>query len=150
MDEYLIGKCQFKRSSEIYAVYYRTGNQGIPLWTLIWVDDVLWIGNPNAIRAAKEELGERFPLKDLGRVHFFLGMMITGHPHERKIVLLQDQYIVTIPELFGFRERHTLWTPLEPGAVLVSNPEPDAQQIQPCTAAYWEVQCTLFYTLSPT
>jgi len=83
-DKYLIGKCQFKRSSEDYAVYYRTGNQGTPLWSLILVDDVLWIGNPNDIRAAKQELGERFPLKDRGTAHFFLGMKITTYPHERK------------------------------------------------------------------
>ena len=125
-DEYLIGKCQFKRSSEDYAVYYRTGNQGTPLWTLIWVDDVLWIGNPNDIRAAKQELGERFPLKDLGTAYFFLGMKITRYAHERKIVISQDQYIVTILERFGFLESHTVSTPIEPGAVLVSNPEPDA------------------------
>ena len=34
-DDFLIRKCQFKRSVEDYAVYYRLGEGNTPLWVLI-------------------------------------------------------------------------------------------------------------------
>ena len=121
-DDFLIGQCHFQRSAEDYAVYYRTSSQNTPLWTLIWVDDVLWIGNPNDIKEAKQELGLRFPLKDLGTAHFFLGMKIVPKPDQRKIILSQHQYIESILEQFGFQNCYTVSTPLEPGAQLILNP----------------------------
>ena len=121
-DDFLIGKCHFKCSAEDYAVYYRMSRRHTPLWTLIWVVDVLWISNPNDIKEAKQELGLRFPLKDLGTAHFFLGMKIVRKVDERKIILSQHQYIGSILEQFGFQNCHTVSTPLEPGAQLVINP----------------------------
>jgi len=84
-DDFLLGKCHFKRSVENYAVYYRIGRGNSPLWVLIWVDDVLWIGKPYDINEAKWELARRFPLQDLGPAHFFLGMKIIRKAQERKI-----------------------------------------------------------------
>jgi len=127
-DEYLIGKCEYQRSSEDYAVYYRKGNHGTPLWILIWVDDVLWIGNPDDIQQAKRELNKRFPLKDLGSADFFLGMKITRQPMERKIILSQDAYIAAILERFNLTKCHPVSTPIKPGAILVTNGEPDAEE----------------------
>jgi len=124
-DDFLIGECNFKRSADDYAVYFRIGQQQTPLWTVIWVDDVLWIGDSKDISEAKKELGTRFPLKDLGAAHFFLGMKILRKPAERKIILSQRQYIDMILQRFGFQDCHTVSTPLEPGAQLISNPTPN-------------------------
>jgi len=120
-DKFLIEKCNFQRSSEDYGVYYRIGNQQTPLWTLIWVDDILWIGTHQAIKEAKKELGQKFPLKHLGPAHFFLGMRIVRKPIERKITLAQDQYIETLLKRFGFQDCYPVSTPLDPGAQLVSS-----------------------------
>ena len=95
-DSFLVEKCGFTRSVADYAVYYRLGALGKPLWILIWVDDVLWVGEPDEISQAKEQLGKQFPLKDLGPAHFFLGMKIIRQPAQHKIILLQDQYIDTV------------------------------------------------------
>ena len=119
-DRFLVGKCNFQRSTEDYAVYYRIGSDNNPLWTLIWVDDLLWIGNLQDIILAKEELGRQFPLKDLGPVHFFLGMKIIRNGSERQVTLVQDQYIETVLERFNFQKSYTVSTPMEPGAQLVS------------------------------
>jgi len=90
-DDFLIGKCHFKRAVEDYAVYYRIGRGNSRLWILIWVDDMLWIGKPYDINEAKRELARRFPRKDLGRSHLFLGMKIIRKAQERKITRSQDQ-----------------------------------------------------------
>jgi len=128
-DEFLVGKCNFQRSLVDHAVYYRIGYQRRPLWTIIWVDDVLWIGTPEDITNAKHELGQRFPLKDLGIAHFFLGMKIVRQAQQRKIILSQDQYIETILQRFGFDNAHTVSTPMEPGVQLLPvSPIPEEEK----------------------
>ena len=119
-DEFLVGKCNFQRSIVDHAVYYRIGNRQRPLWTIIWVDDVLWIGTAEDIAKAKWELKQRFPLKDLGVAHFFLGMKIIQQPQHRKIILSQVQYIDTILQRFGFQNAYTVSTPMDPGVQLVN------------------------------
>ena len=120
-DEFLIDKCNFQRSSEEYGVYYQIGNQQTPLWTLIWVDNILWIRTQQPIKEAKKELGQKFPLKDLGPAHFFLAIRIVLKPIKRKITLAQDQYIETLLKSFGFQDCYPVSTPLDPGAQLVSS-----------------------------
>ena len=128
-DSFLVEKCGFTRSVEDYAVYYRRGLLGKPLWILIWVDDVLWIGEPADIRQAKKELGNQFPLKDLGPAHFFLGMQIIRQPEQHKITLMQDQYIDTVMKRFNFEDAYPVSTPMEPGSRLTNNSEtPDSTQ----------------------
>ena len=124
-DDFLIGKCNFKRSADNYAVYFHMAQQQTPLWTLIWVDDVRWIADPKDISQAKKELGTRFRLKDLGAAHVFLGMRITRKPAERKIILSQRQYIDRILQRFGFQDCQTVSTPLEPRVQSISNPTPN-------------------------
>jgi len=114
-DDFLIGKCHFKRSVENYAVYYRIGRGNSPLWVLIWVDDVLWIGKPYDINEVRRELARRFPLKDQGPAHLFLGMKIIRKVQERKITLCQDQYIESVLERFGLQDCYMVSTPIEPG-----------------------------------
>ena len=119
-DSFLVQKCGFSRSTEDYAVYYRLGNNGKPLWILIWVDDVLWVGEHADIVIAKQELGKQFPLKDLGPAHFFLGMKITGHPEQHSITPTPDQYIETIIKRFDFPDAYPVSTPMEPGSRLTN------------------------------
>jgi len=117
-DNFLVEKCHFTRSSEDHGVYYRSGPQHSPLWTLICVDDILWIGTAEVIKEAKRELGQQFPLKDHGAAHYFPGMRIIRKPHERKIILLQDQYIDTVLKRFGFENSYAVSTPMEPSSQL--------------------------------
>ena len=72
---------------------------------------------------AKRELATRFPLKDLGRVHFFLGIRIIWQTQERKITLCQDQYIESILKRFGLEDCYTVSIPIEPGIQLTTQPK---------------------------
>jgi len=124
-DKFLVGKCRFIRSVEDYAVYYRLGNTRKVLWILIWVDDVLWVGEHADIIQAKQELGRQFPLKDLGPADFFLGMKILRQPAQNKITLLQDQYIETVMKRFRFEDAYPVSTPMDPGNRLTCTSTPD-------------------------
>jgi len=124
-DKFLVRKCRFIRSVEDYAVYYRLGNTQKQLWILVWVDDVLWVGEHADIIQAKQELGRQFLLKDLGPAHFFLGMKILRQPAQNKIILLQDQYIETFMKRFSFKDAYPVSTPMDPGSRLTSSATTD-------------------------
>jgi hypothetical protein len=64
----------------------------IQLYLLVYVDDIILTGShPAAISALICRLQAEFPLKDLGPLHFFLGIQVTRSP--QGIHLCQTKYI---------------------------------------------------------
>ena len=127
-------------------MYYRIGNRQRPLWTIIWVDDVLWSGTAEDTAKAKRELEQRFPLKDLGVAHFFLGMKIIRQPQHQKIILSQVQYIDTILQRFGFQNAYTVSTPMDSGVQLV-NQESERPQVPADEALYRSILGSIMYLM---
>jgi hypothetical protein len=59
---------------------------------LVYVDDIILIGtHPSLIATVIVKLQLEFPLKDLGPLHYFLGIQMTRHNHN--IHLCQQKYI---------------------------------------------------------
>ena len=59
---------------------------------LVYVDDIILTRtHPSLIAAVIGKLQQEFPLKDLGPLHYFLGIQMTGHSHS--IHLCQQKYI---------------------------------------------------------
>lgn len=49
----------------------------------MYVNDILLAGNDlSAMNGLKEFLDAQFKIKDLGTIHYFLGLEITQHPDE--------------------------------------------------------------------
>jgi len=119
-DRYLVGKCGFRRSVEDYAVYFKEEKEDT-CWALIWVDDVLWIGPRGRVDEAKASLGRHFPVQDLGKAHFFLGIEIKRTPGV--IALNQGAYTKKILERFQQDNAHPVSTPMNPGTRLVDTEE---------------------------
>ncbi|GKA32286.1 putative RNA-directed DNA polymerase [Tanacetum coccineum] len=70
--------------------------------TLIYVDDVIMVGNDvKKIQHTKEELDKRFSIKDLGALKYFLGIEVSRIPEG--LVLSQRKYILDILEDCGFQ-----------------------------------------------
>jgi len=65
---------------------------------------------------AKTLLANQFPVTDLGRAHYFLGIEIIQLP--RQITLNQSAYIQKILERFNMTHAYTVSTPLSPGTRL--------------------------------
>jgi len=120
-DRYLVGKCGFKRSMEDYAVYFKCEKEDA-CWALIWVDDVLWIGPRGRVDEAIASLGKYFPVTDLGKAHFFLGIEIKRTPGT--IALNQVAYTKKILERFQQDNSHLVSTPMNPGTRLLDTDEP--------------------------
>jgi transposase InsO family protein len=138
-DRYLVGECGFKRSMEDYAVYYK-GVKDDACWALIWVDDVLWIGGRKQVDEAKASLGRHFPVKDLGKAHYFLGIEIRRTPGT--IALNQAIYTKKILERFQQDNSHPVSTPMNPGIRLV-----DTEEAQEDETTYRSLIGSLMYLM---
>ena len=70
-------------------------SQGVTLYVLIYVDDIVITGNSiKAIDKFVAQLGNRFSLKDMGDLNYFLG--IEAHITERGLLLTQQKYITDL------------------------------------------------------
>jgi hypothetical protein len=81
------------------------------LLMVIYVDDLLLIGEPAFVSQIKEEMKRRFDMHDLGAVDFYLGMKI-----ERGsgfIDLSQSVFINTILHHFGMQDAKPVGTPMD-------------------------------------
>jgi len=114
-DKHLVGTCRFTRSKDDHAVYLKSNGEDY-CWVLIWVDDVLWVGPWTMVDEAKTLLANQFPVTDLGRGHYFLGIEIIQLP--RQITLNQSTYIQKILERFNMTHAYRVSTPLAPGTKL--------------------------------
>jgi hypothetical protein len=69
---------------------------GFPL--ILYVDDLFLTGDEKLIVGCKRELASEFKMKDLGLMHYFLGLEVWQRSDE--IFLSQGKYIVEILQRF--------------------------------------------------
>jgi hypothetical protein len=65
-----------------------------PVILLLYVDDLFLIGEENLITECKKRLSSEFEMKDLGLMHYFLGLELWHSPE--RIFLKQGKYAVEI------------------------------------------------------
>ena len=98
MDEYL-KKVGFQRSESNDTLYVR--QQGKYLVILVmYVDDLIITSNhDDQIAQVKKELHVGFKMKDLGLLHYYLGVEAFQHPHH--IFISQSKYVAEVLQRFG-------------------------------------------------
>ena len=79
------------------------------------------------ILKCKRELASEFEMKDLGLLHYFLGLEVWQKPGE--IILSQGKYTVEILQKFGMTECKTMVTPMD--ANLKKLASSDSQMVDP-------------------
>jgi hypothetical protein len=72
-------------------LYYKV-EDGFSLILVMYVDDMFLIGDEKLIVGCKRELTSKFEMKDLGLMHYFLGLEVWQRPDE--IFLSQGKYTV--------------------------------------------------------
>ena len=78
---------------DTYLFIYLHGS--VQVYMLVYVDDIIITGtHPTAISTFIFKLQEEFPLKDLGPLHFFLGIQVTLTTSS--LYLCQTKYILEI------------------------------------------------------
>lgn len=109
---------------EYDSCLYSWSNGGVILYVIIYVDDILVIGNSlQAVQELKAKLCDKFESRDLQEVESFHGLNI--HRDRKAGFLTVDQrvYVNSALERFGMSNCKPSVIPMEPGLKLEKNKE---------------------------
>jgi hypothetical protein len=85
-------------------------SKGDILILVLYVDDLFLTGAKTLITGCKQDLAKEFEMKDLGLMHYFLGLEISQQKGE--IFLGQGKYVVEILKRFGMEDCKPMVTPM--------------------------------------
>ena len=98
----------FTKSKEDSNLYYKV-EDGNPVMLLLYVD-MFVTGMDGLIADTKRKLASEFEMKDLGMMHYFLGMEVWKNADG--ISLGQGKYTVDILKRFGMMDYKAMTTPM--------------------------------------
>ena len=108
----------FARLESDHCVYYAKMKDVI-LLVALYVDDIIILSNSlMKLESLKKELSQLFAMKDLGEIHFILGIRIERNRKNRTISLSQSEYVKNIVTRYGMIWSKTASTPLDVGVKL--------------------------------
>jgi hypothetical protein len=100
----------FTKSKADSNFYFKVMNDE-PVILLLYVDDLFLTGEEKLITDSKKKLAAEFEMKDLGLMHYFLGLEVWQSPE--KIFLNQGKYVVEILKRFDMLECKAMNTTME-------------------------------------
>ena len=109
INSYLM-KLKFTRSEADPNLYFKVEDDK-SLILLLYVDDLFLTGVDPLILKCTREFTSEFEMKDLGLMHYFLGLEVWQKP--RETFLSQGKYVVKILERFGMVDCKPVTTPME-------------------------------------
>jgi hypothetical protein len=85
--------------------------KGVSMFLLVYVDDIIVTSsNSVVVEAVLKDLKNNFALKDLGDLHYFLGIQVKKERDD--IVLSQEKYATELVERAGMKNCKLVATPL--------------------------------------
>ena len=90
-----------------------------PIILLLYVDDLFLTGNEKQIKDCKKKLAEEFKMKDLGLMHYFLGLEVWQRLEG--IFLNQGKYAIEILKIFDMLDCKFMATPMDTNLNLLSD-----------------------------
>jgi hypothetical protein len=108
MDGFLMSLGFNKSVVDPNLYYHIDGNECLIL--VLYVDDLFLTGSERLIVECKQALTAKFEMKDLGLMHYFLGLEVWQRTDE--IFLSQGKYTVEILKKFGMTECKSMPTPM--------------------------------------
>ena len=78
---------------------------------VLYVDDLFLIGNEKLIIWCKKKLTSEFEMKDIGLMHYFLGLEVWQR--QKEIFLRQGKYTIDILKRFGMLDCKSIATPMD-------------------------------------
>ena len=104
-----IQKYSFKKSLLDHSLFIFKNQDTITL-LLIYVDDIIITGSSNEhIEEVKHLLNQRFKMKDLGKLRYFLGIEVDSS--SEKMTLTQHKYTIDVLNKSGMKDCKPLSTP---------------------------------------
>ena len=108
----------FTKSKADSNLYYKVKDGNLVI-LLLYVDDLFLIGMDGLIADTKRKLAVEFEMKDLGMMHYFLGMEVWLNTDG--IFLGQGKYVVEILKRFGMMEWKAITTLMASNLKLLSD-----------------------------
>jgi hypothetical protein len=99
------------------------------------VDELFLTGEENLITECKKRLASEFEMKDLGLMHYFLGLEVWQSPE--RIFLNQGKYTVEILKRFDMLECKPMNTPMEAKLKLLVDTSSDLIDDYTVQTDYW-------------
>ena len=97
-----------KSDADPNLYYLRVGSE--PLILVLYVDDLFLTGSSRLITDCKKNLVEEFDMKELGQMHYFLGLKVWQQNGE--IFLGQGRYTTDILKRFQMEDCRPITTPM--------------------------------------
>ena len=116
--------------------------EGKPLIIVLYVDDLILTGDDQLIKSCKEDLAREFEMKDMGLMHYFMGMELWQKDGE--VFVSQGKYANEILRRFHMEKCKPMQTPL------VGNwRKEDATSREVVEAiVYWQLVGSLMYLVN--
>ena len=120
IDEFLENSGYTKSSSDP-CIYIKREGENIMLIAL-YVDDLIPASNSKSmLHREKGALQQRFEMKDLGEVHYCLGIQVERDKDNKRMKLHQAQYLTNLLEKFGMQDCKSVTTPVDQSTKLLPN-----------------------------
>ncbi len=99
----------------------------VKFFMVVYINDLILIcNNKDKLLQVKEELSQKFEMKNLGNLHFFLGMEVERDLERRLLYIDQIGYLKEILKLFCMEDCKTIEVPFDPKTKLKKNMNKDA------------------------
>jgi hypothetical protein len=121
MDNYLT-RLGFSKSHADPNLYYKVMDNALVI-ILLYVDDLFITGEESLIIQCKKELASKFDMKDLGLMHYYLGLEVWQKRGE--LFLGQGKYAIKILQKFGMMDCKSMDTPMNADIRKVKVPDSD-------------------------
>ena len=99
-----------KKKNDVDSNIYLKIIKNQHLFLVLYVDDLFLTGEDNLIDWCKKELTNELEMKDLGALHYFLGLEVQQSKNE--VFLSQGKYTVDILKRFGMLDCKSMTTPM--------------------------------------
>ena len=141
---------RFTRSLSDPCLYTRAAADGSMMYVTVWVDDLLISSSSlDDVNGFKQAISTEFKMKDLGPVHFCLGMRIRAG--QGRVSMDQERYVLDLLERYKMADCRPVSTPLPPGTELIKAKESDPTALAKDEALrYREITGSLMYLVACT
>ena len=95
--------------------------QGEPAIIAVYVDDIIIAGKTERIAEIKAALADRFDVKDMGELHYFLGVKIIQDHRKGTIWMGQPLYTENLISNFNMQDAKTCKIPVNPSIKLTKS-----------------------------
>ena len=93
----------------------------------VYVDDIVIAGSSDVrMKEVKQALSQKFQVKDLGELHYFLGVKVIQNQKNRTVWIGQQAYAEDILKKFGMEDAKPVQTPVDTSIKLTPGKSDDA------------------------